>query len=195
MVVSQGCTWYTSVCISLSLMAQETAEEQKWKGKACTNLKDITAEEIWPFFEDFLSINKWLPGVDACTLVEGVSGEPGCVRYCTGTAVPADGSDDESVISWVKEKLLSIDPVERCISYEVIEGNVGFESYIATIKVFSDSSDQGTQENGQSGSMIEWGYIVNPIPGWKSEDLASYIDATLLAMAKRMEEALLQAKS
>lgn len=173
-------------------MAQETAEEQKWKGKATTNLKDLTAEEVWPFFEDFLSIHKWLPGVDACSLVEGVSGEPGCVRYCTGTAVPTDGSD-ESVISWVKEKLLSIDPVEKCISYEVIEGNVGFESYIATIKISSGSED--TQENGQSGSMIEWGYIVNPIPGWKSEDLASYIDTILHTMVKRMEEALLQAKS
>lgn len=97
------------------------------------------------------------------------------------------------MISWVKEKLLSIDPVERCISYEVIEGNVGFESYIATIKISSGSED--TQENGQSGSMIEWGYIVNPIPGWKSEDLASYIDSILHTMVKRMEEALLQAKS
>ncbi|MCL7024962.1 hypothetical protein MKW94_002913 [Papaver nudicaule] len=174
-------------------MAHEK-EEEKWKGKACTTLKDLTAEELWPLFEDFLSIHKWLPGVDACTLVEGVSGEPGCVRYCTGTAVPTDGSDD-TLTSWVKEKLLLIDPVERCISYEVIEGNVGFESYIATIKVLSDSSEDA-QENGDDhkGSTVEWSYVVNPVPGWKSEDLASYIDSILQTMAKRMEEALLQTK-
>ncbi|KAI3945269.1 hypothetical protein MKX01_035030 [Papaver californicum] len=172
-------------------MPNET-EEEKWEGKACANLKDNTAEEVWSFFEDFLSIHKWLPGVDACTLVEGVAGEPGCVRYCTGTSIPTDGSD-ESVTSWVKEKLLSIDPIQRCISYEVIEGNVGFESYIATITVSSGSED--TQENGQSGSMIEWEYVVNPIPGWKSEDLGFYIDSTLHTMAERMQEALLLTKS
>ncbi|OVA20240.1 Polyketide cyclase/dehydrase [Macleaya cordata] len=158
--------------------------QQKWEGKASAKLIGHPANQVWPLFEDFLTIHKWLPGVDTCNLVEGVPGQPGCIRYCSGTAVPSDGID-EAPISWVKENLLSIDSIQRCISYEVIEGNIGFENYIATIKLVSVED-----QDGQSGSEIEWSFVVDPIKGWRFEDLVSYVDSSVHAIAKRMEEAL-----
>ncbi|OVA05590.1 Polyketide cyclase/dehydrase [Macleaya cordata] len=161
-------------------MAHQPIEQQKWEGKASANLIGTTADQVWLLCGDFLGIHKWLRGIDTCELAEGVPGQPGCVRYVSSTMIPTDGSD-EAKFSWAKEKLLSIDTIQRCITYEVIESNIGFNSYVATIKVVSE--DQG-------GSKIEWSYVVDPIKGWKFEDFVSFIDFFVHSMAKSIEETL-----
>ncbi|ESR63951.1 hypothetical protein CICLE_v10009701mg [Citrus x clementina] len=160
------------------------AEEQlsKWKGKESIESASITAEQVWACLEDFCNAHKWLPNLDTCYLVEGVPGQPGLVRYCASSK--SDGH--EVTIRWVKEKLILMDPIQRWLSYEVTDNNVGIKSYVATIKVFPINFD-----NGMKGCRIEWSYVADPFEGWKFEDFASHIDYSLKFMTKKMEHASL----
>ena len=72
-----------------------------------------------------------------------------------------------------------IDPIERCLSYEVIDSNIGFKSYVATSKVLPI--------NNGGGCKIEWSFVADPIEGMSQEGLASYIDHSIQFMAKKME--------
>lgn len=152
---------------------------QKWEGKASVELKGPKAEQVWPLLEDFFSLNKWFPTLTTCLPLEGVSGQPGCVRYCAGFKTPARDINDET-LNWTKQKLLSIDPNEMTFSYSIIESNVGFNSYISTIKVLPR----------EGGCNVEWQYEVEPVEGWTSEMVYSFISSGLQVMAKRMEDAL-----
>ncbi|TKY74535.1 Lachrymatory-factor synthase [Spatholobus suberectus] len=152
--------------------------DPKWEGKAVVELASTGAELVWPALEDFCNLHKWIP-IDTCYQVEGLPGQPGLVRYC-GSAVKGVGDDaaETTTVMWVKEKLLAIDPVRRCLSYEILENNVGFKSYVATLKVLPI--------NG-SGCKIEWGFVSDPVEGWSYQDLKSYVESSLQSMAKKIE--------
>lgn len=158
------------------------AEEQpsKWEGKESIESAGITAEQVWACLEDFCNAHKWLPNLDTCYLVEGAPGQPGLIRYCGSS----QSDDHEVTIRWVKEKLILMDPIQRCLSYEVTDNNMGIKSYVATIKVRPINFD-----NGMEGCRIEWSYVADPFEGWRFEDFASYIDYSLKFMTKTMESA------
>lgn len=64
--------------------------------------------------------------------MEGVAGQPGLIRYCETTMASGEG---EKTVMWTKEKLVALDPVQRYVTYEVVENNMGLRSYVATMKV------------------------------------------------------------
>ncbi|KAI4352500.1 hypothetical protein L6164_006746 [Bauhinia variegata] len=154
-------------------------QQAKWKGEAKTDLPGAKAELIWPLLEDFFGLDKWFPTLSTCIPVEGVSGKPGCVRFCAGFKSPVDGSDKQTV-NWTKQKLLFIDPTHMTFSYSIIDGNVGFHSYVSTVTVLPK----------EDGCEIQWLYEVEPVEGWRLEQLDYFIGTGLNVMARRMEEAL-----
>ncbi|KAL2340102.1 hypothetical protein Fmac_008042 [Flemingia macrophylla] len=143
--------------------------EEKWEGKAVVELPGTGAEEAWGALEDFCNLQKWFP-IDTCYRLEGVAGEPGLTRYCA--------SDVKGATMWAKEKLLAMDPIQRCLSYEIVENNIGFKSYVATFQV-------APLPNG--GCKIEWGFLSDPIHGWTFQDLKGYVDSTLHFMANKIQ--------
>lgn len=150
----------------------------KWKGRATTELAGPSADLIWPFLEDFFGLDKWFPTLTICVPVEGIPGKPGCVRYCAGFRTPVDKDGTMDRLNWTKQKLLSIDTGERVFSYSIVDGNVGFHSYVSTVRVVSS----------EGGCSIVWDYEVEPVEGWTSEDLDRFIGNGLKVMAQRMEE-------
>ncbi|CAO2841882.1 unnamed protein product [Amaranthus hypochondriacus] len=151
----------------------------KWHGKACVELSDAKAEDVWPFLADFCSLNKWFPTLETCIRVEGVNGEPGCVRYCAGFKTHIEHADGNH-FNWTKQKLLSINPENMTFTYSIIDGNVGFNSYVSKVTVLPRAD----------GCAVEWVYEVEPVDGWRLENLDQFIGNGLNVMAKRMEEAL-----
>ncbi|RDX63094.1 Lachrymatory-factor synthase, partial [Mucuna pruriens] len=156
-------------------------EKGKWKGKARAEVKGAGAEKVWPLLEDFFGLDKWFPTLTTCIPVEGISGQPGCVRFCAGFKTPVD-HDAKPTLNWTKQKLLSIDPTNWTFSYSIVDGNVGFHSYVSTLKLLPKPHDQGCE--------IEWFYQVEPVLGWKLDYLHSFIDTGLQIMAQRMQAAL-----
>ncbi|XP_061371381.1 lachrymatory-factor synthase-like [Gastrolobium bilobum] len=153
--------------------------KEKWKGNAKTEVIGAKAEQVWPLLEDFFGLEKWFPTLSTCLPVEGISGKPGCVRFCAGFKTPVDGNDKQTM-NWTKQKLLSIDPTHWTFSYSIIDGNVGFHSYVSTLKV----------QPKEDGCEIEWLYEVEPVEGWRLEHLDSFIGSGLQVMAQRMQVAL-----
>ncbi|XP_010432645.1 PREDICTED: lachrymatory-factor synthase-like [Camelina sativa] len=150
----------------------------KWEGKHVAQVNGVTAEKVWSVFSDFCNIHEWFPALDTCYRVQGTDGEPGLVRYCASTK-----TKDEETTKWAKERLVKIDLIGRCLSYEILENNVGFKSYVSTVRVMPEDGDDQV-------SRIEWSFVADPVDGWKKEDLESYVDFCLQHMAKKMELSL-----
>ncbi|GAV65524.1 Polyketide_cyc2 domain-containing protein [Cephalotus follicularis] len=159
-----------------------TVTKHKWEGKSVVELTGATADQIWPLFADFCNVHKWYPQLDTCYHVEGVQGRPGLIRYCASTTDTSFKSSDNTTIKWVKERLLTIDPIKRCLSYEVVDNNMGLLSYMATNKVLP--------VQGRNGCKIEWSFVADPVPGMSFQDLASYTESSLRFMARKMKESL-----
>ncbi|KAK2998874.1 hypothetical protein RJ639_022768 [Escallonia herrerae] len=101
-------------------------DQPKWEGEACAKLAGPEAAQVWPLLEDFFGLNKWFPTLGTCLGVEGA------VRYCAGFKTPVNGGDE--VVNWTKQKLISISPREMCFSYSIVDGNVGFNSYVSRVQ-------------------------------------------------------------
>lgn len=154
-------------------------EGKKWQGKVSTTLRKARAKQIWPLYKDFFNVHKWFPSLETSYGIHGSNGELGCVRYCSGSSIPTD----DGCAAWAKEKLIAIDETNLSFSYEVVESNIGFKSYVATVKISPADTDHGC--------MIEWSFVVDPVNGWKLEDMVTKFELALESMAGKMEEAVI----
>lgn len=92
--------------------------------------------------------------------------------------------DVEPTINWATEKLLKIDPIQRCMSYEIVDNNMGFKSYVATVKVLSFPNN--ICGDGKSlGCMIEWECVCDPVEGWTLQDLNYFVGSIFWSMANK----------
>ncbi|KAL6986789.1 hypothetical protein U1Q18_043555 [Sarracenia purpurea var. burkii] len=163
----------------------EERTERKWEAKTTAKVHESTPEQVWSLLEDFCSLKKYLPTIDTCYKIEGAYGQPGLIRYCASTVSSSSGgSDDHPTINWCHEKLLSMDPIERCLTYEVLDNNLGFKSYLSTMKVLPIDGD------GEPGCQIEWSFVSDPIEGFGFDKLLTYVDSSAHAMAANIEKAL-----
>ncbi|KAL6980090.1 hypothetical protein U1Q18_021739 [Sarracenia purpurea var. burkii] len=162
----------------------------KWEFKVSARLRQSTPDQTWLLFKDFFNLHKWFPTLPICYGIHGANGELGCIRYCAGFALQSRGNGgnvngDNNSAGWSMERLIGVDPVDRIISYEMVDSNIGFKSYISTVKIIPGAGD-GHDE----GCMIEWLLTVDPVEGWRLEDLVKKYESGLQGMAKKMEDAL-----
>ncbi|XP_047974572.1 lachrymatory-factor synthase-like [Salvia hispanica] len=149
--------------------------EQKWEAKVCTSLEKAEPDQIWPFFQDFFGLHKWFSGLPNCHGIHGTNGEPGCIRYCSGFGLRQEADE----IKWSKERLVAIDEAQKTFTYEMVDSNIGFKSYVSTIKVVA---------GGGGGGMVEWWISLEPVEGAKLEDLVAKYQVALQLIVKKMEE-------
>lgn len=165
------------------IMEVTKGNKKKWEGKARADLKSVEPRHVWPLLEDFFGLDKWFPTLSVCLPVEGEPGRPGSVRFCAGFKTPVDEkmkTSSSTTVNWTKQKLLSIDPAEMVFTYAIVDGNVGFDAYVATWRVVGS----------KDGCAIEWCYEVDPVQGWESRDLDEFVRVGLSGMAAKMELAL-----
>ncbi|KAH0645160.1 hypothetical protein KY284_033044 [Solanum tuberosum] len=173
---------------SSSTMEQQKDSQPKWEAKVSTTLQKASANQIFSLFKDFFGLNKWFPSLSTCYGIHGENGEVGCIRYCTGFSLPPESggvvTGEAPVSGWSKERLVAINPIERILSYEMVDCNIGFKSYFSTVKIVPNGVD------GQDGCVIEWFITVDPVVGMRLEDLVNKYDVGLQGMGKNMENAL-----
>ncbi|XP_068660559.1 lachrymatory-factor synthase-like [Aristolochia californica] len=152
------------------------AAEDKWEGKVSAKVPGVSADKVWAVIDDYANVCNYLPSIDTSTIESGESGKLGCVRLCSGPPIP--GGQDRS---FTYEKLVVYDPVERTLSYEVVENNIEFKDFVATHKVLSE----------EDGSTIEWSFVTPPIPSphWTAEKIMGYIGYSVKYMAEKIAEA------
>ncbi|OMO96212.1 Polyketide cyclase/dehydrase [Corchorus capsularis] len=167
----------------------------KWEAKVSARLKKSSADQVWPVYTDFFNFDKWFPGLATCYGDHGTNGEPGCIRYVSGFSISSQkgsGGADKGSLRWAKERLIALDHGERRLSYEIVDGNIGFNSYVATVKIVPagayhhDDHDDG---QGQDGCVIEWSFTVDPVEGLKLDDMKNKFEVGLQGVVKRIEDA------
>ncbi|KAF8036229.1 hypothetical protein BT93_C2058 [Corymbia citriodora subsp. variegata] len=146
--------------------------EKKWEMKVSAPVRDSSPDQIWPLLQDFFNLHEWLPTIDVCYGVEGMSGQPGCVRYSAVTKISTDSSE-EAVINWA------------LFSYEIVDSNMlGFKSLVATTELAQ------VKDAEKGATAITWTSAANPIEGWTEKGLTEFYDSALQGMAERIEAAL-----
>ncbi|PIA42763.1 hypothetical protein AQUCO_02000309v1 [Aquilegia coerulea] len=165
---------------------EQEQQQPKWEGKVNAKLKGLKADQVWPLLQDFFNLHKWFPTLSTSYGLEGVNGQPGCKRYCAGSSMPANGGG--KILSWSIEKLLSIDPIKFTFTYELLHGNIGFESYVSTMRLLTLEKDGVDDDDDEC--LIEWSFSMNPVKGWKLENLIEKYQKGLERMAMKIEEGL-----
>ncbi|KAK7292021.1 hypothetical protein RIF29_07639 [Crotalaria pallida] len=153
---------------------EKDSSNERWEGNVSAKLKNTTAEQAWPLLKDFFNLHKRFPTLATCYGIHGSNGEPGCIRYCEGFSIPSNG------VSWSKERLVAVDDADRSLKYEIIDSNIGFKSYVSTIRVLNHGHDDGCK--------LEWSFAVDPVEGLVHEDLVGKYDVGLQLMAQKMED-------
>ncbi|PHT40494.1 hypothetical protein CQW23_19348 [Capsicum baccatum] len=156
-------------------------QQSKWEGKSIANLKGPKPEQVWPLLEDFFNFHNWLPTLDTCYQLNHNDGL--LIRYCASTVSPSSDSG-EAIVKWCHERLLTVDKIKRCLSYEVLDNNIGIRSYVAMFKVFASN------DCDESGCQIEWSFIADPVDGLTLESFSGYLNSSLQDMAGKIEKAL-----
>ncbi|KAL3844196.1 hypothetical protein ACJIZ3_001599 [Penstemon smallii] len=167
------------------MAAAQTENKPKWEGKIAAKVEKTTPQQAWTLLEDFCNIHKWLPSIDTCHKVEGVEGRAGLVRYCASTYSGGDGGD--VVVKWCNEKLIEVDPINKCLSYEVLENNMGLKFYKSTMEVKPTEGGDDVH-----GCLIEWSFLADPVEGFSFEDLIGYLDLSLQGMVHKMEKTIFE---
>lgn len=163
----------------------EQDPQPQWEGKVSARLAKATADQIWPLLNDFFNLHKWFPGLAACYGIHGTNGEPGCIRHCEGSSIPSTDTNTDGhsqPVSWSTERLTAVDHGERSLSYEIVDSNIGFKSYVSTVKVVPQGDD------GQDGCVIEWSFSVDPVAGLVLDELVRMYKVGLRQMAERLED-------
>ncbi|KAM0944686.1 putative polyketide cyclase/dehydrase, START-like domain superfamily [Dioscorea sansibarensis] len=174
-------------------MEKKEEEKQKenketWQRSVTAKVRRGTRNQVWSLVGDYLSLDKWLPNISTCSLVEGVPGQPGCVRYCS-MAPPTDIDGETAPNVWVNERLLTLDPIGHSLSYDITENNMGFTRYVATLKVVGGGDDDDDDDD-EDGCSLEWSFEADPVDGLSEENLVSYLQDGLDAMAAKVEDVL-----
>ncbi|PIN24703.1 hypothetical protein CDL12_00138 [Handroanthus impetiginosus] len=157
----------------------QSLSQQKWEAKVSTRLERARPDQIWPLFEDFFGLHKWFPGLATCHGIHGANGEPGCIRYCSGFGLKSVENTEN--LSWSEERLVAINRAQMTLTYEIVDCNIGFKSYISTINVV----------RGDGGcAAVEWCISLDPVAGWKLEDLVGKYEIGLQLMVKKMEASI-----
>ena len=172
--------------VFLELMDQNVA---KWEGKVSARLVKSTVDQIWPLFTDFFNIHKWCPGLETCYGVHGNNGEPGCIRFCKLSATVSYNDvirpEMHEASGWAKERIIAVDHDEHTLTYQLLENNLGFESYVAKFKIIPASG-----EDGPRGCTVEWSFTVEPIERWTLDALLGQYDQWLHLTLNKMEASL-----
>ncbi|XP_041019270.1 uncharacterized protein LOC121261138 [Juglans microcarpa x Juglans regia] len=161
----------------------EAPAQPQWVKNLTAELKIATAEEAWPFLEDYSNLQKYAPDViDSSQLIEGIPNQPGVVRCCAATATKVWDGSMQSKKLWVHEKLNKIDPIKKSLSYNVTENNVGIKTLEGTCSAYPISKES------KQGCKLQWSFVADPIPGWEQDEFASFIQTMLTSMAKNIED-------
>ncbi|KAH1033269.1 hypothetical protein J1N35_045443 [Gossypium stocksii] len=160
--------------------------QPKWEAKVSSKLTKASLDKTWAIYTDFFNFHKWYPTLATCYGIHGTNGELGCIRFCSGFSISSQGGDGDSngggSEKWSKERLVAVDHSNRSLSYEIVESNIGFNSYVSTVKIVPGGVDD------QEGCVIEWSFTVDPVEGWKLDEMKKLYEEGLQGLAKRIDD-------
>ncbi|OVA17677.1 Polyketide cyclase/dehydrase [Macleaya cordata] len=153
--------------------------KDKWHGSV-GGLICAPIQDVWNLVSQTHRISEWMPMVENCTKLSGEEGIPGYVRLVSGFMFPQDDQDR----SWIKERLVFMDPASFSYVYRMEASNVGLDGSVNSLKLV-DYSDNST--------LIDWSFEINPIQGAYEDVIIDYLGFLYKSCINRIEGAIAKA--
>ncbi|XAR65898.1 hypothetical protein NMG60_11011894 [Bertholletia excelsa] len=118
-----------------------------------------------------------MPMVERCTDLTGEEGFPGYVRLVSGFMFPQEDGDR----SWIKEKLVLMDPSSHSYVYRMEASNVGLDGSVNTLKLV---------DYGDDSTLVEWAFEINPVEGASEDSLIDYLGFLYRSCINRIDGAI-----
>uniref|UniRef100_A0A0D9UXY3 Bet v I/Major latex protein domain-containing protein n=1 Tax=Leersia perrieri TaxID=77586 RepID=A0A0D9UXY3_9ORYZ len=167
-------------------MGEEAAKDhhqQQWSGGVEATLPRTPPSAAWARVAGaaFFAAHLYLPGIDVCERVA----DAGDVRH---VASSASGM-------WARERLLETDHAARRLRYAVVDSNMGFGRYVATLRVVDLEEDGGGGGGGHGGGCrIVWGFECDAVRGggerWSEAAMVARLGDSVKGMAERVQRAV-----
>lgn len=142
-------------------ICQENRLGDPWRGSV-GGIVDAPIEKVWPIVSQTKRLPEWMPMVETCTHLKGVEGVPGYVRLVSGFMFPQDDGDR----SWIKERLISMDPLLHSYVYRMEASNVGLDGSVNSLKL---------RDYGDGSTLVDWSFQIIPVEGASEESLIDYL--------------------
>ncbi|MFS7961220.1 putative polyketide cyclase/dehydrase, START-like domain superfamily [Helianthus anomalus] len=139
----------------------ENRLENPWRGSV-GSIVDAPIEKVWSIVSQTDRLPEWMPMVETCTHLKGTEGEPGYVRLVSGFMFPQEDGDR----SWIKERLVSMDPLSRTYVYRMEASNVGLDGSVNSLKLL---------EYEVGSTLVDWSFEISPVEGASEENLIDYL--------------------
>lgn len=138
---------------------------------------DAQVEKVWAMVSKTSRLPEWMPMVERCTDLYGEEGHQGYVRLVSGFMFPQDDGDR----SWIKEKLVFMDPSSHSYVYKMEASNVGLDGYVNSLKLV---------DYGENSTLINWSFEIDPLEGACEDSLMDYLGFLYKSCINRIEGAL-----
>ncbi|WOG94020.1 hypothetical protein DCAR_0313310 [Daucus carota subsp. sativus] len=118
-----------------------------------------------------------MPMIERCTGLDGHDDAPGYIRLVSGFMFPQEDGDR----SWIKEKLVSMEPLSHTYTYKMLASNVGLDGSVNTLKLL---------DYGDGCTLVSWSYEINPLEGACEDNLIDFLGFLYKSCINRIQAAL-----
>ncbi|PKI39607.1 hypothetical protein CRG98_040077 [Punica granatum] len=118
-----------------------------------------------------------MPMVEQCTDLSGQEGLPGYIRLVSGFMFPQPDGER----SWIKERLMSMDPVSYTYVYRMEASNVGLDGSVNVLRLI---------DYGEDSTIVEWLFEISPVEDATEENIIDYLGFLYKSCINRIEAAI-----
>ncbi|XP_039004292.1 uncharacterized protein LOC120131351, partial [Hibiscus syriacus] len=157
------------------LQAIETGN-RKWRGSVC-GIVDSPLDKVWSVVSQTKRLSQWMPMVERCTDLAGDEGVPGYVRLVSGFMFPQHDRER----SWIKERLVAIDPTSHSYVYKMEASNVGLDGSVNSLKLM---------DYGDGSTLVNWSFEIDPLEGTIEDSIIDYLGFLYKSCINRIQCAI-----
>ncbi|XP_021295390.1 uncharacterized protein LOC110424982 [Herrania umbratica] len=158
--------------------AVETGQ-RKWQGSV-SGIVDSPLDQVWTIVSQTKRLSEWMPMVERCTDVEGDEGIPGYVRLVSGFMFPQQDGER----SWIKERLVAMDPTSHSYVYKMEASNVGLDGSVNSLKLI---------DYGDDSTLVNWSFEIDPLEGALEDNIIDYLGFLYKSCVNRIQGAIVAA--
>ncbi|KAK9283364.1 hypothetical protein L1049_011606 [Liquidambar formosana] len=148
----------------------------KWRGSVA-NIVSAPIDKVWSMVSKTNRLSEWMPMVERCTELAGEEGVPGYVRLVSGFMFPQQDGER----SWIKERLVLMDPSLHSYVYRMETSNVGLDGSVNTLKLV---------DYGDNSTLVDWSFEINPLEGVCEDNIIDYLGFLYKSCINKIEGAI-----
>lgn len=160
---------------SLQAQALEVGND-KWHGKV-GGIVDAPIDKVWEMVSQTKRLPEWMRMVERCTDLDGDQGVPGYIRLVSGFMFPQQDGER----SWIKEKLVFMNPSSHSYAYSMEANNVGLDGSVNSLKLV---------DYGDDSTLVDWSFEINPLEGACEDSIVDYLGFLYKSCINRIKGAI-----